>query len=91
MALSSSDSHGVTRAYPDAAPNQSSSRSAKPRPADYPTTDDPAAASTGRERMSKNRKDMSPSRSGQVSPHIRGVLVCDPNQEPILRSSPLLV
>jgi hypothetical protein len=91
MALSSSDSHGVTRAYPDAASNQSSSRGTKPRPTDYPTTVDPVAASTGRERTSKNRKDMSPSRSGQVSPHIRVVLACDPHQEPILRYSPLLV
>ena len=91
MAFSSSDSLGVTRAYPDAASNQSSSRSTKPRPTDYPTTVNPAAASTGRERTSKNRKDMSPSPSGQVSPHICAVLVCDPHQEPIICSSPLLV
>ena len=91
MARSSSESLGVTRADSDAASNQSSSRSTKPRPTDYPTKVDPAAASTGRERTSKNRKDMSPSPSGQVSPHIRAVLVCDPHQEPIIRSSPLLV
>ena len=89
-ALSTKDPLGVTGAYLDAAPNQPS-RSTEPRLADNPTTADPAAESTSRERTSRNRKNISRSRSGQVSLHTRVVLVCDPHQEFIPRSSPLLV
>ena len=86
-ALSSRDSLGITGAYPDAAPNQPS-RSIEPRLADNPTTADPAAASTSRERTSKNRKNISRSRSGQVSLHTHVVLVCDPHQELIPSPAP---
>ena len=77
IALSSNDRHGVT----DAASNQPS-RSTEPRLANNPTTADSAVPSTSRERTSKNKKDMSRSRSGQVSPHTRVVLVCDPHPPP---------
>ena len=90
MALSSSGFLGVTGPYSDAASNQPSRATNPPRLADYPPTADPTAASTSREWTSKNRTDISRSRSGQVSPHYREVLVCDPHQELILRSSPLL-
>lgn len=90
IALSSNDFLGVTGAYSDAASNQPS-RTTGPRLTDYPPTVDLTAASTSRERTSRNRNDMSRSRSGQVSPHYRVVLVCNAHQELILRSSPLLV
>jgi len=89
LALSSKDPHGV----PDAASNQPSrsTERSEPRLTDNLTTADSSPASTSHERTSKNKKDMSRSRSGQVRPHTRVVLVCDPHQELILRPSPLLV
>jgi hypothetical protein len=90
IARSSGDSLGAMGAYPDAASNQPS-RTTDPRLTDHPPTADPVAASTRRERTSKSKKEMSQSRSGQVSPHFRVVLVFGPHQELILHSSPLLV
>jgi hypothetical protein len=89
-ALPGSDPLGAMGAYLDAASNQPS-RTTDPRLTDHPPTADPAAASTRRERASKSKKEMSRSRSGQASPHFRVVLVFDPHQELILRSSLLLV
>ena len=70
MALSSNGFLGVTGPYSDAASNQPS-RTTGPRlrVTDYPPTADLTAASTSREWTSKNRIEMSWSRSGQVSPH----------------------